>query len=95
MAGIYFEHIKRCLADKLINLNYYLNDMAKKSCGVCMCTLCSTFSGVIVLAAGVALILSALSMLDSITAGLIAGAALAIYGLGFLAHAANACPLCK
>ncbi len=67
----------------------------KKCCGNCMCPMCGTVSGLLVLVAGIVLLLASLAMLDSKTSGLIAGAALALYGLGAIVHTANMCPMCK
>ena len=67
----------------------------KKCCSVCMCPVCSTVSGLLVLVAGVVFLMASLAMLDSKTSGLIAGLALALYGLGAIVHTANLCPMCK
>ncbi len=69
--------------------------MADKCCGNCMCPLCGTVSGLLVLVAGAVLLLSSLAMLGQTTSMMIAGAALALYGIGALVHTANMCPMCK
>jgi hypothetical protein len=57
--------------------------------------MCGTVSGLLVLVAGLVLLLASLRMLDSTTSTMIAGAALALYGLGAIVHTANMCPMCK
>ncbi len=70
--------------------------MAEKGlCVGCMNTMCGTISSLLVMAAGVVLLLSALGNLDGTTAMLVAGAALALYGLGELVHVLSLCPLCR
>jgi hypothetical protein len=61
----------------------------------CMRPLCGTVLGLLALLAGAVLLFSGLAMLDVRTSLVVAGAALSIYGIGALLHAANLCPACK
>jgi hypothetical protein len=60
-----------------------------------MCGMCATLGGVFVLAAGGGFLAFALGSLDGMTAHLVSGGALLLYGLGLLVHALGLCPMCK
>lgn len=72
----------------------------KKSAGVCpdccgMCKSCATISGVFVVFSGAAFLGFGLGNLDAMTAHLIGGGLLLLYGLGLFVHALKLCPMCK
>ncbi len=54
-----------------------------------------TCKGLLIMAAGVVLMLFGLGMVDSTTAHIFVGAALALTGLGALIHCVGMCPMCK
>jgi hypothetical protein len=60
-----------------------------------MSTACGAVAGFLVLLAGLAFLLLGLGNLDSVTAHLLAGVTLGLYGLGLLVHVFGMCPMCK
>ena len=74
--------------------------MMKEEKGMCegccgMGKVCGSICGLLVLVAGVVMFMFGNAMLDPRLAFTVAGAALALYGLGFLVHALGLCPMCK
>ncbi len=68
-----------------------------KVCGPCMCTLCGSIMGILVLLAGLVFLLNGLGMVvtSAMLANEVGGALLLLYGLGMLVHALGLCPMCK
>lgn len=67
--------------------------MCEGCCG--MCKTCGSISGLLVLVAGACMLLSALGSLPGSTAGMVAGAALGLYGISLVVHSLGMCPMCK
>lgn len=57
--------------------------------------MCKTIMGLLMVIAGAGFVGASLNYFDGVTATIVSGAALMLFGLGKIAHAFMICPMCK